>query len=157
MRAIELKIGNYVTDGYYDSFKTIFEVESISEKGINLSIKDDGRWGEIADIWIEPEYEFDLLFGIPLTEEWLLKFGFTKYEWMNGYFIKTFFGDLMIQFFKDEIHLFFTKVSIDSKGMMFDGRRFAGNKKSFTKVKYLHQLQNLYFSLTGEELTIKNK
>jgi hypothetical protein len=98
MRAIELKIGNYVTDGYYDSFKTIFEVESISEKGINLSIKDDGRWGEIADRWIEPEYEFDLLFGIPLTEEWLLKFG--KINWLykdtHGYY--TTFNNKRIYF-----------------------------------------------------------
>ena len=29
------------------------------------------------------------------------------------------------------------------------------NKIRWIKIKYVHQLQNIYFALTGEELTIK--
>jgi hypothetical protein len=133
MKASELRIGNWYDDNgiFKQVTPNIIEEVWIAERN-----------------WVQP---------IQLTEEWLIKFGFTKYEWMDGCFIKTSFGDLMIQFFRDEIHLFFTKVSVDSKGMMFDGRRFAGDKKTFTKIQYLHQLQNLYFALTGEELTITEK
>ena len=74
----ELRIGNLVTDEFYDSFKTIIEVDSISDRGINLFIEDDGNYPECAGTWIEPEKRFDTIFGIPLTEEWLLKFGFEK-------------------------------------------------------------------------------
>jgi hypothetical protein len=140
MKTSELMIGNYVTDGYYDSFKTIFEVESISEKGINLSIEDDGRWGEIADRWIEPEYRFDLLFGIPLTEDWLLKFGFDLIN--NEYH----------QSRNHELKLYWT-VNKNKMIPEFNEKRFVTGYD----FKYVHQLQNLYFILTGEELTIKNK
>lgn len=65
---------------------------------------------------------------IPLTEEWLLKFGF---EYTKLYYIK-YDDDLIIYF--DGIDFYFKRSS-----------------KSLT-IKYVHQLQNLYFALTGEEL-----
>lgn len=70
---------------------------------------------------------------IPLTEEWLVKFGFEKqmFEPCNTY----------------------------SKNRILIDWRVVGNRfeEYFykTEVKYVHQLQNLYFALTGEELTIK--
>ena len=42
----ELRIGNLVTDEYYEHFNTLITVESISEKGINLRIEDDGNYPE---------------------------------------------------------------------------------------------------------------
>lgn len=71
---------------------------------------------------------------IPLTEEWLLKFGFEK-------------G------FNEE-------PSIREKGW-FNDYIFIGNDLYFNhyegsvKIKYVHQLQNLYYCLTGEQLTIE--
>ena len=67
---------------------------------------------------------------IPLTEEWLLRFGFkkgVKYWSYNGFDVdfKEWFG--------------FNKMVAKSP------------------LKHVHQLQNLYFSITGEELTIKEK
>jgi hypothetical protein len=141
MKSSELRIGNLVDT---IEFKNV-EVLGISTNNIGITI----------DSMVFVSVDVSDIKSIPITEKWLIKFGFTKYEWMDGCFIKTSFGDLMIQFFRDEIHLFFTKVSVDSKGMMFDGRRFVGDKKTFTKIQYVHQLQNLYFALTGEELTIK--
>jgi hypothetical protein len=144
MDAKDLRIGNWVTDEFYDSFKTIFEVESINDKGINLSIQDDGKWGEIADRWIEPEYEFELLFGIPVTEEHLFKFGFDKLENDIPTYFKC-FGSLI----EDDYEYSFN-IYVDSEQNYFltvFGRKII--------IKYIHQLQNLYFTLTEKELTIK--
>jgi hypothetical protein len=140
IQANELRIGNFVE---YDG--RIFQIDTISNEFPTLNTDEFGI-GVVDWNNIQP---------IPLTEELLLKFGFFKYQWMNGYFINTIFGDLMIQFYKTEIHLFFTKVSYDSQGMKFYGRKFINNKTNFTDCKYVHQLQNLYFALTGEELTFK--
>lgn len=141
MTSSELRIGNYVTDGYYDTFKTVIEVESINEKGINLLIEDDGRWAEISDRWIEPEYRFDLLFGIPLTKEWLLKFGFDfsiDTWYLKG--VAIWETECCDAKGNEEIGFFY---ELRDVGMMD------------MNIKYVHQLQNLYFSLTGEELKIK--
>lgn len=77
----------------------------------------------------------------PITEEWLLKFGFEKIidnEFTLRYDLK-----------KDErFDYFFPKHNLKSFGMRFQGACF------FDVVKNVHQLQNIYFALTGKELTI---
>lgn len=67
---------------------------------------------------------------IPLTEEWLLKLGFRRSTDNDCVFSN---GTLAVFFDK-------TDSFCELKG---------------AKPKYVHQLQNLYFALTGEELTIK--
>lgn len=69
---------------------------------------------------------------IPLTEEWLIKFGF------EGNIIAV--NDLWIEHDGDVGYYLADDHSI-GVGMDY--------------IKYVHQLQNLYFALTGEELTIK--
>lgn len=80
---------------------------------------------------------------IQLTEEWLLKFGFQLLtEKRVG-----------------------TKYSEYGNGQIHYEKRFNLAKHSekdywyclrgSVKIQYVHQLQNLYFALTGEELTIK--
>lgn len=133
MQASELRIGNLVTDGFYDSFKTIINVESIDKDGINHYIEDDGNWPEIARRWIEPEYKFEHLYGIPITEEWLLKLGFEK-------------GDKVYGHDKSRHHI------VINEGFVY---RVPG--VSLRRIQYVHQLQNLYFALAGEELTIKEE
>ena len=88
----------------------------------------DGEWRQYPNC-CEP---------IPLTEEWLLKFGFEKsggglyltYETFEMYYINGVLG-------------LSARVSDPNEGYID------------TKIKYVHQLQNLHFALTGEELTIK--
>ena len=92
---------------------------------------------------------------IMITAEILRKAGFTKYQWMDGYFIKTKFGDLMIQFLTHRVYLYFTNVGGDSQGMNMRGKRYVGNINTTQNITYLHQRQNLYFALTGEELNIQ--
>jgi len=112
MKATELRIGNLVK--YNDG--GIFKVIGIYNFG--LDVEDD----------IEVTYmEYENFSAIPITEEWLLKFGFEKkyknYE--KGYFM----------FFKGSCSRISYKLSLIG-----------------INIKYVHQLQNLYFALTGEEL-----
>lgn len=67
---------------------------------------------------------------IPLTEEILLKCGFEKeVNYVKG-------------------------ITIQDGIAYFDDNEFGHSKEDEIECKYLHQLQNLYFSLTQKELTI---
>lgn len=137
MNANELRIGNLVTDEWFESFKTIITVESVNDKGINLVIEDDGKWLEIAQHFIVPEYTFDKLRGIPLTEEWLLKFGFEK--------------DKNVEYFYNKELL---TISLPTELNKPKGRVYFNSWAIIEEMpKYVHQIQNLYFALTGTELT----
>lgn len=79
---------------------------------------------------------------IQLTEEILLKCGFEKN--MHIYHYKDI---IRIDWFEIEFMVRF-KAEIDE-----DVERYVEFKNM--EIKYLHQLQNLYFALTGEELEVK--
>jgi hypothetical protein len=67
---------------------------------------------------------------IPLTEDWLLKFGFET----NGKKMKI-------------------ELELELEG---DKKLFFVHSRGEIHIQYVHQLQNLYFALTGKELTIKS-
>lgn len=73
---------------------------------------------------------------IPLSKEWFEKFGYYNENRPN-------------HFAKDEMtideHTFW-----DCNGIFIDD-------KNGVRIKYVHQLQNLFFCLRGKELTIKNQ
>ena len=136
--ARDLRIGNYVNYRIQDDLderKDWLECSVIDAN--DLVILESG---------IDCDYQ-----PIPLTEEWLLRFGFEKYDFMNGFFVKLKDRHLMVQFYKSEIHIFFTKVSKDSQGHWMKGRDYFIDKNS---ILYLHTFQNLIFALTQTELTI---
>ncbi len=89
---------------------------------------------------------------IPLTEEWLEKFGF---EWKAEK--QTWRIEYRIPFVDDgkriSIHVW------EDEGMGIWGVTLWEvvpiDDVTPTVIKYVHQLQNLYFALTGQELTIK--
>jgi hypothetical protein len=90
------------------------------------------------------EYEIEFIYEsptikeiepIPLTEEWLLKFRFEKYY---EYYVNSHL----------EISEMKSKKGYDAYCTDMDFSIF------MTEVKYVHQLQNLYFALTGEELIL---
>ena len=68
---------------------------------------------------------------IPLTEEWLLKLGFIK--------------DEILEFYRDDKSN--STIIIDYDFICLLGY-------SHVKIKYVHQLQNLYFALTNNEIEI---
>lgn len=81
-------------------------------------------------------FNFQELEPIELTEEWFLRFGFKK--------------EIESEYTRDSFCM--GKVSLWNKNLDFSVLIFMPTS---TEIKYVHQLQNLYFALTGEELTIK--
>lgn len=136
----ELRVGNYVTDDFFDIFKNIIKVDSINNKGINLEIEDDGKWAEIAQRWIGCEYSFESLFGIPLTEEILIKCGFKKSNDLDEFYHLDLLNKWTRIYFNPKHNICILQINQDD---------------SCIKIQYLHQLQNLVFSLTQKELTIQ--
>jgi hypothetical protein len=149
IQANELRIGNYLFDSLEDSgVIQITEIKqmtpnkignmSISYYGVNggyctTSLEENITDNEIEDYFIQP---------IPLTEEWLIKLGFVDGSYLyKNYKIKA--GDYWnsIKFYEGE--WCYNNDDSDA-GCYF-----------LTTIKYVHQLQNLYFALTNEELTFK--
>ena len=110
MEVRELRIGNLV--------KAVHKKSDI----LNSYIVIEGK--HIYDLE-NGKSEFDF-YGIPITEEWLLKFGFTQsLAFKSVYFIGTFLS-----------------ITLGNKIM------FEINDQIISEIKYIHQLQNLYFALT---------
>lgn len=71
--------------------------------------------------------------GIPLTEEWLLKLGLHRQT-----------GEIYTMYHENRLIFTLYNMSLVIEGIFMP-----------RKIQYLHQLQNLCFALTGEELIIK--
>ena len=126
IQAKELRIGNWIIDHEADSSVSIYwQIEEISKDGIKF---------RNSSSWISNNY----IIPIELTEEWLLKFGFDK--WSN-----KFIG----------IDTQFEILQILNNGTALAYDEFNNFITISNNIKYVHQIQNLYFSLTGKELEIK--
>lgn len=109
MEANELRVGNLVKWA----------------KGVYLN---DGETTEILNVISN---ETDFYEPIPITEEWLLKFGFIYID-IGEYILM----DISIDFeYTDEGEFYFL---LDNKVLC--------------TIKYVHQLQNIYFFITNNEL-----
>jgi hypothetical protein len=132
IQANELRIGNWFSYiSKHGVWTTAYDkVESIHEKGINIYA--DSDYG--CSI-IEPDFTFDYIQPIPITPEILEKAGFEvsidEYEIFDYVYL---------------IH------GMDKRFYLWFG---IGEYPTETFIQYVHQLQNLYFALTGEELNIK--
>jgi len=120
MKASELRIGNYFI-GYSNHLQQ-WELESFELliKGLEVD--------EIIRCFV------------PITEEWLLKFGF-EVIYRSHYTLKL--------DHKKNLNIGAGWNLINNHFYI----RFIGN--NLTNIKYIHQLQNLYFALTNEELILK--
>jgi len=97
---------------------------------------------ENGKVWFvrEPKHEecalkINQVKPVPLTEEWLFEFGF----------INDFSKDFRVRLIGYRLGDFF----------ITEKMKLLTSDINSVKIKYVHQLQNLYFALTGEELTIK--
>jgi hypothetical protein len=125
MKAEELRIGNLVLIPYNKSNK--------QEGFFEATISQIGDFGA----YIKPEdYE-----PILLTEEWLLKFGFIDLTERCG--LKGMFSII-----NKHIH-------INTETMSYCEIDYEQNIIDIIRVEHVHQLQNLYFALTGEELQLQ--
>lgn len=142
MEASELRIGNYYRQIALGEIARV-NLFTFSEWQNHIDCDDDS-FGD----WMSP---------IPLTEEWLSKFGLkgTSTEGISTFDdIENESGDTY--WWEKRI-----KRSITNDGFSFtivrwgiDGEFTFSNHLLRVRVKHVHQLQNLYFALTGEELTI---
>lgn len=105
-------------------------------------VKIDAR--SIFDIWNEKGIIKHGYEPILLTEEWLLKLGFNK-EYRYGYIgIDVCDTDFVLTY----------PEAMDEHLEHFSFEFEVGVQK-FKEIKYVHELQNLFHSLTGTELTRK--
>jgi hypothetical protein len=131
MKSTELKIGNLLRDKVT---KTELKVINLTEKDIVTFVIDRSKF-PLQDGWgIEP---------IPLTEEWLLKFGFERHH---------------ADYANDIIYIKNVPDNTEFEWGVYPNELGSGIQiKNRNLLKYVHQLQNLYFALTGEELTFKSE
>lgn len=141
MNAKELRIGNYVQgDTLSIPREEIFSDGIMCVTAYGIYLIDDGQ------IDFEP---------IPLTEDWLIKFGFTKKE-KDGeygyiYYIPICDYNYTVErdWNKYSSH-FFGHEYTDCPNEKDD---YIIHQISFD-LRYVHQLQNIYFSLTERELKL---
>jgi len=122
----ELRIDNLVFDKGTTDLVEIFQLDTDSDN--------NDRINYVSISGYEP---------IPLTEEWLLKFGFEKLK-DGGLSLRL--GTLETDYCLDYD---------ESTGLYLVPFNDRMNGVGLSRTDSVHQLQNLYHSLTGEELTIK--
>lgn len=132
MQATELRIGNKLD--YYGQTVQVIEIT-----------KHSATFGYFDD-----SLGFTRLYGekdfpkpIPITEEWLERLGFVKFELAYIWYSITF------KYPYDHFEI--------SLRPSFDRYYVRIGTITTTEIKHVYQLQNLYFALTGEELTLKEK
>jgi len=128
MTAKEFRLGNLIS-----VLGNVVEVIKIYGD-IKIEVHSD-----ILQFWeVDIEEKDEDVLPIPLTEEWLLKFGFKRLESPAP-----------------EIHPYADYIKYDIVISMpyFEFSYSYGD--SSRVLKYVHELMNLYYTLTGEELEIK--
>lgn len=116
MKANELRLGNWVE---YINNSGHFQVTSIEDGYIER-----GFLGT------------DQIKGIPITEEWLLKFGFRSNPYQDRYELDS---------------IYFEGCKLNFECDKTKGWTELWCEK-YPKIEFVHQLQNLFFAVTGEEL-----
>ena len=139
MKATELRIGNYVN--YQDELTKVISLREGDKFNENIGLKILPTLGFFSEEEIKP---------IPLTEEWLLKFGFKRNGNDDEYFYYTKDNFTMLKDYGSQGIAIPTKEN--KKGYVHLYCGYYDNEIDF---KHVHQLQNIYFALTGEELKIK--
>ena len=134
MKASELRIGNWIQD--IDP-GDCYQIDEIKENGFYA-----GRPLGVFPAGMEFDY------GIKITEEWLLKFGFE----INNDGITKYILKLPIKG-SNENEIASIKHTENNNwwACATTNGYWASNN-----IEYIHQLQNLYFALTGTELAITN-
>lgn len=147
MKATELRIGNIIFANWLNQG---VEVEEITYMDSDSSIKKELGKYAINEI-SQDEYR-----PIILTEEWMLQFGFEMEEYEekeNNRFTHPDNTDFDLVFFKspnDYWCAYNLAISSTDKQLNPEPQILP----ICSPFKYVHQLQNIYFSLTGTELQL---
>lgn len=120
MKANELRIGNYIN--------------SKSSKADYWEVLSE----DIDKIFNSPDHYF----GIPLTEEWFVKFGYKSRH-------SKFKTGTKIECFPADNGLWFSKRAMDNYWAVMD------MEHAISSIEFVHELQNIVFIVDKRELTIK--
>ena len=141
MKASEIRIGNLIaSSGNKEDIETWVIGEVISISSLDSEFEQiEVETAESIEWFFKDNY-----FGIPLTEEWLLKFGFEReYELRKTVYYMNNYSIILWVYKNGRIDL------------RIGGIDFKDKDVRFKKYQYVHQLQNLYFALTNTELEIR--
>lgn len=97
--------------------------------------------GDTMKVWDGADSHFfdvDDLQGVPLTKEWLKKFGFMPAKDQYGGYLKE------LSAHEGSIRIRHNSICLE----WFSG-------VNHVRLDFVHQLQNLYYALTGEDLIVK--
>ena len=115
-----------------------------------------GNWFIEKDEVKQFDGDFYHLLGcepIPLTTNWLEKFGFEKNKdkrWMRG---KSRYAIFYFEYYATGEDNCMWRIEYHDTD--YGRNEYKDCNQWGDRIKYVNQLQNLYFALTGEELTIK--
>lgn len=141
MKENELRVGSIITIDNAKRHKGIkgipMRVNSIKEilsHTLEIYYSVCAKYLVVNSIYETSEYcqKIENIKPIRLTEDWLLKFGFEKKQ---------------IFYYKDKVSVKIWDVHKELEFIVFLKDSHINN------VEYVHQLQNLFFALTNEELT----
>ena len=122
----DIRIGNLVN---FNSRE--YEIENISNQIIHL-----------VDCDVRPkDIHPTNLYPIPLTEDWLVKLGFSRKDYRDNYIGIEVKGSGIITDFV---------VATEEFGIIYELREYF-----IVTLEYVHQLQNLFHAITGKELTLR--
>lgn len=134
IQAKELRIGNLVQEDNNNLIGKVNELrQDFGDEPYDVVL-------EVEDVMFL-EVQIEDIKPIPLTEEWLVKFGFEK---------------SVDNYYKRGVCMSLEEWG-DEKGNEGIGYFYMLRDEGIMDmhIKHTHQLQNLYFALTGKELTIK--
>lgn len=133
MKANELRIGNWI----------LWNGPLIAENALISSICKEEIGFRCGDFGLIENIE-----GILLTQDWLYKFGFEQInKSSNSYII-----------YADQNHDYYLQIDVrrnDANYIILDNTFDDLRAFSMVEIIHVHQLQNLYFALTGKELILK--
>lgn len=137
MEALELRIGNLIELKHTNNPLKIAE---ILKDSVSIAPQRESPWQQIP---------FEYVVPIPLTEEWLMKFSFNKQYFPNP------FEDEEPKLNKDGTRYYHWVHGLFNMEIQSNGEIWFEVYNHYIHVKYVHQLQNLYFALSEQELKLK--
>lgn len=145
MKAKELRIGNFITyhpDAVDEGTELIpLQIISISSEYDNVKLDEP----------FDNVYGFDEILPIQLTEQWLKDFGFAiSYDTGNN---KIYGHKKELDYYSDYGTQYVIIETLEREKKVIKYFEFGYYEKQID-CEFVHQLQNLYFALTGEDLTL---
>jgi hypothetical protein len=139
IQANELRVGNYVTSDHFKDRDVIVKVRLIGQEQAIV---------EHPNGLTEPMlYQVEMR-AVTLTNDIIWSCGGEQYDSHENYIYIESDNNV-------ELHIFNWKTPVGVANNVPTGAYYVMMNNTMVILKYLHQLQNLYFALSGKELEIK--